>query len=430
MRNWKQYPSAVLSGLVVLHVIAHIDRNMLLGFSPQIIRDLQISNTQYGFLTGAVWVLSFGVMALFLGSLADRFSRPRVIAFGVLVWSLCTAASGMARSFEEMALARFFVATGEAALVPAAVSLLADVFSPARRGAATGIFFIGLPVGIGLAFVIAGWLSDSLGWRGTFQLLGIIGAVLTVPLLLLPDRRANEAQATAEEGKRGAPVLQQLRDLIGVLRATPVLRRTIIGFILVHFVFAGLSFLQLWLVQERGFAAADIARQVGLLQIVFGTLGALVGGVAGDRLARRFAGGHATVLSLMVLGCVPLMISALFVPAASPLLFVGLCAGFFLPLATYGPSIALIQAFSPGHMRATATGLTMLCINVFAIAIGNLAAGALSDHLRASGAAAPLTTVLLGVNILIGLSLLFFWRVSRCGDARLRAERDKALVVH
>lgn len=428
MRNWKEYPSAVLSGLVVLHVIAHIDRNMLLGFSPQIIRDLQISNTQYGFLTGAVWVLSFGVMALFLGSLADRFSRTRVIAFGVLVWSLCTAASGMARSFEEMALARFFVATGEAALVPAAVSLLADVFSPARRGAATGIFFIGIPVGIGLSFVIAGWLADSLGWRGTFQLLGIIGAALVVPLLLLPDRQAGEQQHAP--GERGAPFLQQLRDLFGVLRAAPVLRQTIIGFILVHFAFAGLSFLQLWLVQERGFDAAEIARKVGLLQILFGTLGAVVGGVAGDRLAKRFAGGHATVLSLMVLGCVPLMITALVVPIGSPMLFVGLCAGFFLPLASYGPSIALIQAFSPAHMRATTTGLTMLCINVFAIAIGNLAAGALSDHLRANGAAAPLTTVLLCVNILVGLALLFFWRVSRCGDRRLYAERDASVVAH
>jgi predicted MFS family arabinose efflux permease len=329
-----------------------------------------------------------------------------------------------------MALARFFVATGEAALVPAAVSLLADVFSPARRGAATGIFFIGIPVGIGLSFVIAGWLGDSLGWRGSFKMLGIIGAVLTIPLLLLSDTRGGSRQESADGDERGAPFAQQLRDLIGVLSITPVLRQTIIGFILVHFAFAGLSFLQLWLVQERGFDAAEIARKVGLLQILFGTLGAVVGGVAGDRLARRFTGGHATVLSLLVLCCVPLMIAALLVPADSPALYLGLCAGFFLPLATYGPSLALIQAFSPSHMRATATGLTMLGINVFAIAIGNLSAGAASDHLRAIGAATPLTTVLLGLNLLIGLSLLFFWRVSRCGDARLRAERDTSIVAH
>lgn len=429
MRSWKQYPKLVLTGLLVLHVLAHVDRNMLLGFSPLIIPDLGLSNTQYGFLTGAVWVLSFGIMATFLGSLADRFSRTRVIAFGVLVWSLCTGASGFAQSFEQMALARFFVATGEAALVPAAVALLAEVFPPARRGAATGIFFIGIPVGIGLSFVIAGWLGDSLGWRGTFRLLGVIGAALVVPLLLLPDR-AGESGHASEPGKRGAPFLQQLRDLLSVLRATPVLRQVIVGFILVHFVFAALSFLQLWLVQERGFAAADIARRIGLLQLLFGSLGAVVGGVAGDRLARRFAGGHATVLTLMVLICAPLMLAALFVPAGSAVFFLGLCAGFFLPLASYGPCMALIQAFSPGHMLATAAGLTMLGINVFAIALGNLGAGAASDMLRASGAGAPLTTVLVVLNALVGLSLLFFWRVSRCGDERLHAERDPSVVAH
>jgi predicted MFS family arabinose efflux permease len=429
MRNWKQYPGMVLAGLLVLHVLAHVDRNMLLGFSPQVIPDLGLSSTEYGFLTGVVWVLSFGIMAVFLGSLADRFSRTRVIAFGVLIWSVCTTASGFAQSFEQMALARFFVATGEAALVPAAVSLLAEVFPPARRGAASGIFFIGIPVGIGLAFVIAGSLGDSLGWRGTYKLLGVIGVTLTIPLLLLPDRTGDGGHP-GQPGERGAPLLQQLRDLGAVLRATPVLRQVIIGFILMHFVFAALSFLQLWLVQERGFDTTDIARRIGLLQLVFGTLGAVVGGVAGDRLARRFVGGHATVLTLMVLVCAPLMVTALLVPADSSMLFVGLCAGFFLMLACYGPALALMQALSPRSMWATTMGLTMLGINVFAIAVGNLAAGAAVDHLRASGAEAPLTTVLLALNALVGLSLLFFWRVSRCGDERLRAGRDASIVAH
>jgi predicted MFS family arabinose efflux permease len=402
---------------------------MLLGFSPQIIADLGLTNTQYGFLTGAVWVLSFGVMAIFLGSLAARFSRTRVIAFGVFIWSVCTTASGFAQSFEHLTLARFFVATGEAALVPASVAIIAEIFPPSRRGAATGVFFIGIPVGVGLAFVIAGWLADSLGWRGTYKLLGAIGVILMVPLLLIPDRTGETAHP-GEDQKRGAPFLQQLRDLWAVLRVTRPLRHAIAGFILVHFVFAALSFLQLWLVQERGFVADDIARRIGLLQIVFGSFGAVFGGVAGDRLARGFAGGYATVMTLMVLVCVPLMVIALFVQAGSAVFYLGLCAGFFLMLACYGPSIALIQAFAPRHMWATTTGLTMLGINVFAIAIGNLVAGATVDHLRATGAGAPLTTVLLVLNCLVGLSLLFFWRVARSGDERLRAERDTSVVAH
>ncbi|MGN5480777.1 MFS transporter [Cupriavidus basilensis] len=141
---------------MTIHLLAHIDRNMLLGFSPQIIKDLAINNAQYGFLAGAVWVLSFGVMAMIMGALADRFSRTRIIAAGILIWSVCTWASGHAQSFEQMAIARFFVASGEAALVPAAVSLLAELFPEKRRGTAMGLFFMGIPLGIGCSFLLAG----------------------------------------------------------------------------------------------------------------------------------------------------------------------------------------------------------------------------------------------------------------------------------
>jgi MFS family permease len=163
---------------------------------------------------------------------------------------------------------------------------------------------------------------------------------------------------------------------------------------------------------------------------VFGTLGALIGGGLSDRLASRLKGGPATVLCLMVLVCVPLMIGALFATSGTPFFYVGLCAGFFLPLATYGPALALVQSLAPGHMHATATGVTMMSINILAIAIGNLAAGMLSDSLRATGYSQPLTIVLLVINLIIGLSLFIFWRVSRSGDARLRAERDTSLVAH
>jgi MFS family permease len=142
---WKKSPSAVLASLLAIHLLAHIDRNILLGFSPQIIGELGLSNAQYGFLVGAVWVLSFGAMAMFMGTLTDRFSRTRVIAAGVLIWSVCTWASGHAHSFEQMVVARFFVASGEAALVPAAVALPAELFSAKRRGTAMGLFFMGIP---------------------------------------------------------------------------------------------------------------------------------------------------------------------------------------------------------------------------------------------------------------------------------------------
>jgi predicted MFS family arabinose efflux permease len=403
----RRYPWVVLAVLLFIHVIAHVDRNLLLAFSPQITGELALSNTQFGFLAGAVWVLSFGFMALFLGSLADRFSRPRIIAAGILVWSACTAASGIAQDFGQLVAARFFVASGEAALVPAATALLTDIFDSRHRGTATGVFFIGIPLGMGVAFVLAGTIGAGLGWRGTFVVLGVIGVLIAVPLALVREDRS------AGTHERGEPFLAQMKSVALALRENRRVALTIAGFVLVHVVFAGFSFVQLWLVRERGLDPAGIAQKIGLLQIAFGTLGALIGGALGDRVAGRFRGGHATFLALLVAICGPLMLTYRFVDPGSPLFYVGMAASIFLPLSAYGSALAIVQGELPARMRSTAAGATMLCINVFAIAIGNLSAGAVSDRLAQAGFAAPLTAVLVGLDVIAMSSILLFMAAAR-----------------
>lgn len=400
---WKRHPLAVLLALLAIHVLAHVDRNMLLGFSPQLTADLHLSNAQYGFLAGAVWVFSFGIMAVTLGTLSDRCSRTRVMAAGIFVWSLCTAASGMAGSFEQMAAARFLVASGEAALVPAAVSLLTEVVPPQRLGSAMGVFFMGIPLGVGLSFLLAGSIGASLGWRGTFGLLGIAGLAVAVPLLFLQDRREHPGAAGSH-----ASAGRQIAAVLGVVRADPRLWFVIAGFVLVHMAFAGLAFAQLWLVRERGMDAAAIARPMGAVQLLFGVLGAAGGGALADRCAQRFRGGLPMFMAALVLACTPLMIAYRFAAPGSALFYAGMAAGAFLPLALYGPAQAAIQGLTPASMRSTVTGFTMMLINVFAIALGNFAVGAVSDALARAGAARPLTFTLLATDLLcLGAAGLF-----------------------
>jgi predicted MFS family arabinose efflux permease len=412
---WKKSPPAVLASLLVIHLLAHIDRNMLLGFSPQIIKDLALSNAQYGFLVGAVWVLSFGVMAVFMGTLADRFSRTRVIAAGVLIWSLCTWASGHAQSFEQMVVARFFVASGEAALVPAAVALLAELFSEKRRGAAMGLFFMGIPLGIGCSFLLAGSFGATHGWRTTFYVLGIVGVAVALLLALLKEDRSQLAPQ-----ERGASFLPQVLAVLRVVQGNRALSFTIVGFVLVHLVFASFSFTQLWLVNERGMNAAGIATRIGALQLVFGTLGAVAGGAMSDRAARKLRGGHASFMALLVVICAPLMLAYRFAPAGSPLFYIGMCAGFFLPLAVYGPGMTALANMTPQNMRSTVTGFTMLSINVFALAVGTVAVGMAADHFIKAGVTAPLTGVLIATDVLAISSALFF-ALAACASRRQRA---------
>ncbi len=406
--NWKKSPAAVLAVLMAIHLLAFIDRNVLLAFSPQITHDLGLSNSQYGFLVGAGWVTSYSVMVLVMGMLADRFSRPRLIAVGILIWSASTAASGMAHTFDQMIVARFFVASGEAALIPAALALLFELFPPQRRSAAMGLFFMAIPAGFGCAYLIAGTFGTAYGWRSTFLTLGGIGAVIALLLSLLNEHRDKPGQAV-----RGEPLVAQTRAAVSLLRSEPALVLTILGFVLVHMAFVGMSFAQLWLVRERGVDGSSVARTMGTLQIVFGALGSFAGGALSDRYARRLPGGRATVMTLMVLLAAPLMIAYRLAAPGSPLFYLGMCAGFFLPLAMYGPANTIIQGRTPPHMRATMTACTMVFINLFAHAIGNLAVGRASDAMRHAGMSAPLTHALLGTDIVVLASALFFFMVAR-----------------
>ncbi|RKE39441.1 sugar phosphate permease [Paraburkholderia sp. BL23I1N1] len=421
---WKKSPAAVLASLLVIHLLAHIDRNMLLGFSPQITHDLALDHTQYGFLVGAVWVLSFGVMAVFMGTLADRFSRPRVIAAGVLIWSVCTLASGHAQSFEQMVVARFFVASGEAALVPAAVALLAELFSEKKRGTAMGLFFMGIPLGVGCSFLLAGSFGATHGWRSTFYALGVIGVAIAVPLALLKEDRSRLAPQ-----ERGAPVLPQVLAVLRTVAGNRALYLTIIGFVLVHLVFASFSFTQLWLVDERGMNAAGIATRIGALQLVFGTLGAAAGGAMADRVAKKLRGGHASFMALLVMICAPFMLAYRFAPAGSPLFYMGMCAGFFLPLAVYGPAITVVTGLTPQNMRSTVVGFTMMSINVFALATGTVVVGMVTDHFVKVGASAPLTGVLIATDVLAISSALFFALAARASGKQRALALESAQLT-
>jgi MFS family permease len=415
---WKKSPCAVLATLMVIHLLAQVDRNILLGFAPQITGELAINNAQYGFLVGAVWVLSYGVMAVFLGALADRHSRPRVIGAGMLVWSVCTVASGLVQNFEQMVAARFLVATGEAALVPAATALLMELFSEKRRGTAVGLFYLGIPLGIGCSFLLAGTLGAAHGWRTTFYVLGVSGVVIGLPLMLLGDKRSHDTRQ-----ERGAPLKSQLAAVLAELRSNRVVRYTVTGFVLAHLVYPGISFAQLWMTRERGLDAATIAMTLGAMQIVFGSLGALAGGILSDRLAPRFKGGHASVLALLMLLCAPFMIAYRLVPTDSPLFYVGMAVGIFMLMSLYGSATTAIQGAVPVRMRSTVMGFSMLLLNLFSVALGTFVVGWISDALTTAGVDSPLTHVLLVSDILALLLGGFFFVVA----ARVKRENACAM---
>ena len=158
-------PVGLLLLLTATNALNFVDRNLLASFANFLKPDLHLTDTQFGLLTGLVFLVFYAVAGLFMGAIADLSHRPRLVAGAIAVWSLLTALSGAARGFVSLALPRAFIGIGESALSPAAISLLADRVSRARMGLATAIYYMGVPLGTGIGLLVAGSLGPALAWR-------------------------------------------------------------------------------------------------------------------------------------------------------------------------------------------------------------------------------------------------------------------------
>lgn len=424
MDDRQSRPAALLGFFLLLHVLNQVDRNLIASFGPEIVQDLGLSLTQFGIVTGIAFSAVYAVMALTAGVLADRFGRTRIMAAGLATWSGFTALSGAAQAFASLVAVRPFVATGEATLIPTATAILSERFSPARRASAIGIFFMGVPLGIGASFFVAGKLGPILGWRGVFVLLGAIGVAMVLGVLRLTDRRPSVSDIAAhpdDQAERSGREI--LIELLAELRVNADLRLSLLGSILMHVYLAGTPFVKLWLVNERGFRSADIAATYGSAVVICGIVGAALGGTLSDWYARRFPGGRAMFLALLVAALAPFIVAFRFAEPGSPLFYAGMAAGILFFSSFYGPSFAVLQSAAPARLRASATGLAMLLVNVVALGLGGLAIGAVSDVLKAQGRPDVLTVPLIAADLISLLTILCFARIGWREVRRERAAR-------
>lgn len=408
----------LLALLTVINVLNFVDRQLLPSFANFIKPELGLSDTEYGLLTGLFFIIFYAVAGLFMGVLADRMHRGRLIAGAIALWSLLTAASGAARGFVSMAVPRALIGVGESALTPAAASLVADRFKSAQLGLAMSVYYLGVPIGAGASLLVAGYLGPTIGWRNCFYLLGAIGLVLAALMWLVRDDRVVKVQVHSHgPGWRG-----HMRMLLAALRQSPALCLVIAGGVALHIAVGAAAFDQLWFVQERGFERAEIAKLTGFLTVVAGIAGNLFGGYAGDWWYRSRKSGRAMLLFWMFLALAPLTLSFRIVPADSIWFVPGIGAGIFLLCAYYGPAISTIQELAPPSSRATVVAFNILCVNAVGLGIGITATGALIDVFRSSGSAQPYSHAALTMSLVSMLALPAFYLAGHW------FHRDKARV--
>ena len=395
----------ILLFLLLLNILNMVDRTLITSFGTAIITDLGLSDSQFGLLTGPIFVFFYSIMGLFMGALADRVHRPRLIAAGLVLWSALTAVSGVAKNFAQIGVARLFIGVGESAMAPSAISMISDMFPKAKRGTATGIYYLGVPLGAGASFIVAGILGPMIGWRNSFLLLGGLGLVLALVLLFIkdPERGAMEEKGTEvdqQESLIGGNWRSIVSDVFQVVKSTPALAWTMVGAVFLHIPLGAGQFAIVWLERERGFGIGEISATYGLVYIIFGTAGTFLGGILSDWYQARYRGGRVRFLALLMLAVTPLLILFRFVEPSSALFYIGMAAGMFSVSSFYGPAFSTVQDLTPVRLRGVMTGLLLVACNLLGLGIGAMMTGVLSDVFSANNIFEPLTKALLTADIL------------------------------
>ena len=399
--------------LILLNVMNFVDRQLLASFANFIIPDLSLSNTQFGILTGFGFLFFYSIMGLFMGILADKVHRPRLIAIGVALWSFLTALSGAAKGFTGLLLPRMFIGVGESILTPTSISILGDRFPQSKMGFVTGAYYMGIPIGAGLSLIIAGSLGPIIGWRMCFYILGGLGVILSLIMFFIKETPRSIKINNSEKKKIDLRLIKN--DLIKALKDSKPLTLCIYGGVIYHFVLGAAVYDQVWYVKERGFDKAEIAQYTGYIVVVFGILGNLFGGLGSDWFSKKFNLGRPMFLFWVMLLLLPLNILGRIVSPDAYIFWVAMMAGSFQLGAVYGPIFATVQELAPSHMKATVIAFFILNLNMIGMFIGTTGTGIILDTLIMYNENAlvpisePYTKTLLFFTLISSLSIPMFW---------------------
>jgi len=406
------YRVYALALLVSVGVAGWVDRNVLAALLQSIKLDLAFSDTELGLLGGVAFGVFYATVGLPIAWLADRSDRRSLIAAAVGVWSVMTAACGLAGGFPALFLARVGVGIGEAGGSPPSQSLVSDYFGPERRARAFGVLYLQIPLGFVVGYWLGGWLDGLVGWRLTFLLVGLPGIVLAllVRLTLREPPRGHADVVGASEANTS--LVTTIRFFI----AQPALRYlSLAGAAHGTGAFAAALWLPAYFMRTFSVTGTTAGGWLALAYGCGGTAGVLCGGQIADALvrntrnARWYAWGCSAVLAA-TLPCTALT----YLANAPTVAVAALVVSTFLGHMFLGPVTALLQSLAGVRRRAMVAAFYLLLVNLVSMGVGPTAVGLASDRFAASFGndalrCALFTVVTLASSLASGL----FWLAAR-----------------
>src|SRR5579871_3390470 len=386
----------------------------LLGSNPE--------NALIGLLAMA-FMVTYMIAAPLFGWLAERTSRWLLVGVGVILWSLASGATGLAQTFGVLLLTRCLVGIGEAAYGPVAPTMISDLYPVKVRGSVLAWFYMAIPVGSALGFVLGGQVADSAWltawgvdpearWRWAFYLVVPPGLLLGLWCWLMPE----PARGQADLGDGHPPRQASLRDYLLLLR-TPSYVLDTLGMAAMTFALGGIGFWMPSYIHEfRGEPNLGRVNLIfGAIVVVAGLMATLLGGIAGDKLRARFPGSYFLVSGMAMLIGFPFSVLMLYVPFPWNWLVIFLAC--FCLFFNTGPTNTILANVTHPSIRASAFALNILVIHLLGDVISPLVIGAITD---ASGKNMNIAFLFVSAAVLLG-GVLWLW------GARYLA-RDTALA--
>lgn len=369
---WLKY--YVLGLLFAAGVISYIDRKIIAVLLEGIKADLDLTDTQMGLLAGVFFSASYIVAGVPLARLSDSGNRRGIIAACMAVWSAATALCGLATSYVQLAVARMFVGVGEAGSAPASFSLLADLFPPHQRAQVFSVISCGSAVGLAFGFYLAGTLSEVLGWRMVFIVVGLPGLFFAALIWLTVPEPARPITDAHSEKKLS--LFESLRALVQLTTYRWVMLVLILASTTAY---AVLAWMPTFLIRVHNLSTGEIGLKMGAAVALGLLLGNLSSGALADRLGRRDTRWLIWVAGYGILACVPFGLLSFFWPNANGSLFF---LGFYMYFMGFWspPLVTVAVGLVDTRSRALAAS-TIPIMQAIGGALGPLLVGAVNDQL-------------------------------------------------
>src|SRR5271155_537268 len=381
--------------LFAINILNFYDRNVAGALTEPMRKEFHLSDSQIGLL-GSAFIWIYAIFGVPLGRIADSASRKKLLAWGVVIWTVMTASAGLATTYAMLLLSRVGVGVGEAACAPTATSWLGDLFPQAKRSRVLALFMLGVPVGGALGFFFSGPIAQAYGWRAA-MVFAAVPALLLVPALLMLD----EPQRGASE-LHPAPLVRA--SMWNVLRI-PTLWWIIASGALLNFnAYAFATFLPAFLSRVHGLSLARSGVATGIVYLAGGVSGGTIAGYLGDSIVHRRKDGRLLYAAVLALLAIPFACAGILRPAGSLYLAMAFLALTYAALTTYyGLVYSAIQDLVAPNQRGSAMAIYFMAMYMCGASFGPLLTGKLSDVLAHRAAALAGSTAVTETFRAVGL---------------------------